>query len=128
MPVFTRTEILQQLDDCARAFTFPMLDNGYVYLADTRLTAYRDESCWAVVIQVLGYSIRQGWHDGLNNALHCFGNCLRRPPGTANEDFLSITADGPEGPTFDDEYGYYVRPEAQSILIRGQRVQLHLSP
>jgi hypothetical protein len=124
---YSQADILKQLDACARAFTFPMLDNGYVYLADTRLTAYGDETRWALVIEVLGYGTREGGHDGMNNALYCFGNCLGRPPGTANEDFLTVTADGPEGPTFDDEFGLYVRPGVQSILIRGERAALDLS-
>lgn len=128
MAVFNQLQILNQLDACARAFTFPMLDNGYVYLGDVRLTAYCDERRWALVIEVLGYGTREGGHDGVNNALYCFGNCLMRPPGTANEDFLSVTSDGPEGPTFEDEFGFYVRPEARSILIRDELVALDLTP
>ena len=34
-------KILGVLDACSDAATFPMLDNGYVYLAATRLSAYR---------------------------------------------------------------------------------------
>lgn len=125
---YTAEDILGQFDDCARQGTFPMLDNGYVYPGDTRLSAYRDQGRWALVIEVLGYNLRAGDHNGLSNCLHCFGNCLKRPPGTANEDFLSVTEDGPEGPTFDDEYGWYVREEASSLRIRGVTVPLRLSP
>ncbi|MGV3724318.1 MAG: DUF7003 family protein [Actinomycetota bacterium] len=128
MPAFTQADILKQLDACARAFTFPMLDNGYVYPADTRLAAFGDETRWALVIEVLGFGTREGGHDGVNNALYCFGNCLSRPPGAANEDFLAVTADGPEGHTFTDEFGLYVQPGVQSILIRGERAALDLSP
>jgi len=128
MPAFTQADILKQLDACARAFTFPMLDNGYVYLADTRLTAYRDGGRWALVIEVLGYGAREGGHDGMNNALYCFGNCLRRPPGTASGDFLAVTADAPEGTTFSEDRSSVARPDAPSILIRGRRVALDLSP
>ncbi|MDS0860972.1 hypothetical protein NUV25_25000 [Burkholderia pseudomultivorans] len=32
--------ILSVLDDCCEQFSFPMLDNGYVYLAATRLSLY----------------------------------------------------------------------------------------
>ena len=35
--LFTTEEILAQLDQCAADFEFPMLDNGYVHLADVRL-------------------------------------------------------------------------------------------
>lgn len=125
---YSTEEILKQLDTCARDFTFPMLDNGYVYFGDTRLSAYQDVNRWALIIEVLGYSVRAGNHDGLNNCLHCFGNCLKRSPGTANEDFLSVTDDGLESPTFDDVYGWYIRKEARTIRIRGIDVPLKLNP
>ena len=124
---YTRAEILAQLDACAQAFTFPMLDNGYVYPGDVRLTAYRDDERWALVIEAVGYHAQAGGHDGLYNCLHLFGNCLSRPPGTANEDFISLTGDGPDGPTFDDEFEWYVRPEVRSIRIRGQVVPVDVS-
>ena len=50
--------ILSVLDRCCDAFTFPMLDNGYVYLAATRLSLYRTAADWAMVIEVFGYSPR----------------------------------------------------------------------
>lgn len=125
---FTGEEILQQWDDCARAFQFPMLDNGHVYPATVRLTGYRDEARWAVVIEAIGYHARAGGHDGIHNCLHCYGNCLPRPPGTANADFLFPTEDGLEGPTFDDEYEFFVRPEARSIVLRGQVILLQVQP
>jgi hypothetical protein len=53
-------EILAVLDGCFDSFTFPMLDNGYVYLAATRLSAYRSESDWAIAIEVFGFSPRAG--------------------------------------------------------------------
>ncbi len=51
-------EILSVLDQCCSSYTFPALDNGYVYLAATRLTLYRSVSDWALVIEVFGYSPR----------------------------------------------------------------------
>jgi hypothetical protein len=126
-PPYTQEEILAQLDECARGFTFPMLDNGYVYPADTRLSAFRDDSRWALIIEVLGFNPRAGGHSGIENCLYCFGNCLRRPPGTANEDFLSVTDDGPEGPTFNEDEEC-VSEKARSIRIRGRTVALKLTP
>ena len=123
---FTTNEILAQLDRCAAEFTFPMLDNGYVYLADVRLEAYRDEARWAMVIEVVGFNIRAGAHDGINNCLHLFGNCLKRPPGTANEDFLHLTDDGADEPIFVEDSLDIVRPEAKAIYVRGQEVEFTL--
>lgn len=56
-------KILSVLDGCCNAFTFPMLDNGYVYLAASRLSAHYSESDWAIVIEIFGYSPRSGFPD-----------------------------------------------------------------
>jgi hypothetical protein len=40
-----------------------MLDNGYVYLAATRLSLYRSPEDWAMVIEVFGFSPRSGLPD-----------------------------------------------------------------
>lgn len=55
--------ILSVLDRCCDAYTFPMLDNGYVYLAATRLSLYRSDEDWAMVIEVFGFSPRLGLPD-----------------------------------------------------------------
>src|SRR5262249_4183660 len=55
--------ILSILDRCCDPFTFPMLDNGYVYLAATRLSLYRSVMDWAIVIEVFGFSPRSGLPD-----------------------------------------------------------------
>ena len=56
----TANEVLSVLDRCAQALTFPMLDNGYVYLAAPRLSLHRSTTDWAVVIELFGYSPRAG--------------------------------------------------------------------
>jgi Family of unknown function (DUF7003) len=66
--------ILEVLDECCDAYTFPMLDNGYVYLAATRLSVFRSEIDWAIVIEVFGFSPRSGLPD---IHVHTFGSCLR---------------------------------------------------
>lgn len=55
---FEAREILSILDRCCDAFTFPMLDNGYVYLAATRLSLYRSPEDWALAIEIFGFSPR----------------------------------------------------------------------
>src|SRR5688572_14166398 len=56
-------DILRILDVAAESFWFPMLDNGYLYLAATRLSLYRSDVDWALVIEVFGYSPRGGLPD-----------------------------------------------------------------
>lgn len=119
---FSAREILEQLDACAERYEFPMLDNGYVHLAEARLHAFRDAGRWAMVIEVLGANNRADGHEGIDNCLHLFGNCLTVEPGTCDEGFINPTSDGPEGPTF-DEYRT-VRREAKTIRIRGEVVEI----
>lgn len=59
----TVDEILSVLDAASEAFAFPVLDNGYVYLAATRLALFRSERDWAIVIEVFGFSPRAGSPD-----------------------------------------------------------------
>jgi hypothetical protein len=66
--------VLKVLDRCAAAFTFPVLDNGYVYLAATRLTLHRSAEDWAIVIEVFGFSPRAGLPD---IAIYSFGSRLQ---------------------------------------------------
>jgi len=46
--------ILDQFDLAAKNFAFPMLDNGYVYPADVRLSIFRDQVRWLIIVEVLG--------------------------------------------------------------------------
>jgi hypothetical protein len=123
---FTKEEILNQLDEHARGFTFPMLDNGYVYLADTRLSAYRNESGWALVIEIIGANYKAGGYHGIDNTLHCYGNCLFCKTGTANENFLKFIADGEGERLFDEEYEWYVNPGTQNLRLREALIPLNL--
>ncbi len=70
---WTSEEILAILDQCAAAFTFPTLDNGYVYLAASRLSLHRTETDWGMVIEVFGYSPRAGLPD---THIHTFASTL----------------------------------------------------
>lgn len=55
--------ILGVFDQSAEAFTFPMLDNGYVYLAASRLSLFRSDEHWAAVFEIFGFSPRAGRPD-----------------------------------------------------------------
>jgi hypothetical protein len=66
-------DILSMLDRCCDAYTFPMLHNGYVYLAGTRLSLYRSATDWAMVIEVFGFSPRSEVPD---THIHTFASRL----------------------------------------------------
>jgi hypothetical protein len=109
--------ILAQLDQAAADFVFPMLDNGYVHLVDTRLHAFADAERWALVLEVVGYSYRS---TALDNALHIYGEPLARPPGTSNDDFLFPVDSDPA----DDASPTGVREGLTHLTVRGQQVAL----
>jgi hypothetical protein len=118
-------EILAQLDKCSSEYTFPMLDNGYVYPAGTKLTAYRDDMRWVIVIEVIGFSYRGGGHNGISNCLHIYGNCLNYEPGTQNENFIYLTDDANNCNTFDDEEYFYLNPDCTNFILRDQILPLY---
>lgn len=132
----TPEKILSILDGCCRAATFPMLDNGYLYLAATRLSAFRSSQDWAVVIEVFGYSPRSGVPD---LHIYTFGSCLhnRNPreryvsrqayehylesnPHNESRFFTPVS----EGPWLDPDDCEHVAVGATEVLLRGRRVSL----
>ena len=124
MPKYSKKDILHQLDLCAGEYTFPMLDNGYIYPIDSRLSAYRDDKRWVLIIEVIGFSNRGKGHKGINNGLYIFGNCLKFTPGTNNANFICFTSDAFEGPAFEQEYEESLNPEVNSILLRGNKIKM----
>jgi hypothetical protein len=128
--------ILSILDRCCDSFTFPMLDNGYVYLAATRLSLYRSKMDWAVVIEVFGFSPRAGLPD---TSIQTFASRLydRNPPenyvnrqayerylaNNPNNEFRSIFPVD-EGLWQDAENAEFVSEDAHEVLVRNQAIPL----
>lgn len=133
---FDPEEILSILDRCCDAFTFPMLDNGYVYLAATRLSLYRSPTDWAMVIEVFGFSPRAGLPD---TAIQTFASRLhdRNPSehyvsrlayesylvNNPHNEFRSVYPVN-EGPWQDTEDEEFVAPDANVIVVRDQTIAL----
>jgi len=128
--MWSAEQILQVLDECCDAYTFPMLDNGYVYLAGTRLSVHRSESDWAIVIEVFGFSPRSGLPDiqvytfgsRLRNrnsptdyvTPEAYENYLRSNPNNESRFFFPIA----EGPWQDSEDCEFVTPQASVVPVR----------
>ena len=124
--------ILSVLDRCCNTFKFPMLDNGYFYLAATRLSLHRTAADWAMVFEVFGYSPRTGQP---NLFIETFAStlCNRNipevyPNGDAYEKYL---ANNPNNETravypidgddwIDDQEG--VVNDAKELVLRGQKL------
>ena len=134
--MWTTEEILHVLDDCCEAFTFPMLDNGYVYLAAARLSLHRSSEDWALVIEVFGFSPRGGIPDlyvhtfasRLRNrdesshyvSREAYDNYIRNNPHNESRFFHPIH----EGAWQDDDDLELVASDATSVTVRNQVVEL----
>jgi hypothetical protein len=59
----TEPSILEILDAGCRSAAVPMLDNGYLYLAATRLSLFRSDEAWAMTFEIFGFSPRTGEPD-----------------------------------------------------------------
>ena len=133
---FDPEDILSILDRCCDAFTFPMLDNGYVYLAATRLSLYRSATDWAMAIEVFGFSPRAGLPD---THIKTFASRLhdRDPPEryVNRQAYERYLANNPhneyrsvfpvhEGPWQDAEEMEYVSPSANAVVVRNQPIAL----
>ena len=117
-------EILNQLDKNTKEYNFPMLDNGYVYLAGTKMSLYRDSLRWALIIEVVGFNYRGGGHNGISNCIHIYGNCLLLNEGMNNENFINLTDNYNHCNTFDEEEEFYLNPNCDSFLLRGNVTKL----
>lgn len=130
---WTKNEILSVLDQCCESFTFPMLDNGYVYMAATRLSAFRSAADWHLAIEVFGFSPRAGIPD--TNVYH-FGSSLvrQKTPESfvspdAYENYLKNNPNNEsdfiypieEGDWIDPEFGETVTP-GTSLSLRGVQI------
>jgi hypothetical protein len=132
MMSFVPEHILSVLDRCCDAYTFPMLDNGYVYPAATRLSLHRSMTNWAMVIEVFGFSPRAGLPD---THVYTFADRLhdRDPPEryVTRDAFERYLANNPhndsrfvapidEGPWLDAVDGELVAEDATEVVVRNQ--------
>lgn len=122
---YTQIQISSQLDACAADWTFPILDNGYVYLVDVRLSAYRTERYWALIIEVLGCDYRAG---GVFNTLYCYGNCFTQTPGRAVKGDIAILDASFYESALEDEDFWDVQSETGTINVRNTLVTYDVSP
>jgi len=122
---YTQSQILSQLDACATDYTFPMLDNGYVYLADVRLGAYRTERYWALIIEVLGSNFRAS---GVFDYIDRFGNCFLQRPIPPDEDMLPVINDASNYTIFPDEDHWDIHQEKGLLRVRSESVPYDVTP
>jgi hypothetical protein len=132
----TPDDILAVLDQGARDFTFPMLDNGYVYLAATRLSVFSSVADWAIVFEVFGFSPRAGLPDLFVTAFtsrpvhdkiasdfasdEAYRNFLQRNAKLHQDVCFPIEDED----WIDAEDGEHVNGSAASLRLRGETIPL----
>jgi hypothetical protein len=72
---YTEAEILNQLDQCAEEFRFPILNSIDSYYADIRLTSFRSSEGWLIVFEEV--SLYEEYL--FTNNIFAYANKLRSP-------------------------------------------------
>ena len=110
-----------------------MLDNGYVYLAATRLSVFRSPDDWAITIEVFGFSPRSGIPDThiytFAGELHNRRSCEKWEKPEAYELYLINNPHNEsrfiypvaEGDWMDGEF---VATNASEVMLRGELLPL----
>ena len=113
-----REEILYQLDTEAESYVFPMLDNGYYYHGDQKLTIFRDQERWAILLEVLAFNNHESSINGITTIANVFGNCLTG--WNDNDNFNYFASDNGVDTFLYDETKYvpYLNDKASSIKVR----------
>jgi hypothetical protein len=118
-------EILEVLDQCCEHHRFPMLDNGYFYLAASRLSLFRSSTDWAMVIEIFGYSPRAGIPD---THVYTLGSRVQRMRGetdfvsrAAFENYLANNPHNESSFIYPIEEGAWQDDSSVELLARGQR-------
>jgi hypothetical protein len=109
---------LRDLDKHASEFNFPVLDNAYVEMAATRLTAFRGAEDWAIAFEVLGYSTNEGSFVG---DLYAFGSRLQK------EGFISsrtVMSPFPNYPLIDPQTEAWIADwKHWAVIVKGRLYQ-----
>ena len=120
-----RNEILHQLDIEAESYVFPMLDNGYYYHGDQKLTIFRDEKRWAILLEILAFNNHEYSIDGITTIANVFGNCLTG--WNDNDNFIYFASDHFIETFLYDETNHipYLNNQATGIKVRDKVIPIH---
>jgi hypothetical protein len=113
-------DILRVLDSACESFTFPMLDNGYFYLAATRLSLFGSPEDWAVVFEVFGFSPREGTP---STVIQTFASRLPRKNHLINDPHYDFRSVYPLG-QIDWEDAECVADGVREVTLRGRKINL----
>lgn len=120
-----KEDVLRQLDEGAEGFDFPMLDNGFFYHGDQKMTIYRDDKRWAMVVEIIAFLTKEENISGITTISSVFGNCVSGKTGSPA--FKNLVEDADE-PTFlydEDNFIPYLNPDASQIKVRGTFIPIN---
>lgn len=132
----TSQKILAILDEEARNFVFPMLDNGYIYPAAARLSLYRSDSDWALVFETFEYSPRAGEPDCMITTFASRPGGRKTPQQFHPEEAYSAYLEQQryceqnfvhpitDTSIYSEDYDEFVVSGATSVRLRGQTIAL----
>jgi hypothetical protein len=112
------SDVLQQLDEYDdRPMGFPHF--GTFYPVDVRLSVYRSDQSWGIIIETLVFDDGPTRHDCIRSLAFCYGSDLPEAPGVRYRQ-ARLTDDGPSGPLFDpaDILGHVISPSATDMRVR----------
>ncbi len=124
--MYTREDILSDLDSNPNYEFFLDLEHGYFYTAGSRLNLFADENRWAIVFEKSGFGNRTG---NAEIELNYLGNCMINPPNAGlNDQFISsvnmITIiDAEDLELIADGYEL-VSKKAETINVRGKAISI----
>jgi hypothetical protein len=122
MATFTADEILTYFDRCEEQYEFPSMDAIYVPGA-VRLTAYRDEERWAILVEILCLWLGTGGPN-IETIISRLGNCVETTPVVSDDAVGGLTCldenDEPVSIDVDEWKGW----PGVTALIRGKRVPI----
>ena len=94
---YDEKEILDQLDQCAEEFRFPILNNIHSHLAEIRLTSFRSSEEWLIVFEEVALFQEYVFM----NTVSAYGNKVRSPGVQLGID--NIIKPIPGKPIFNDD-------------------------
>jgi uncharacterized protein DUF7003 len=109
------SEILKQLDKYYEDLEFPLPRNANYPMADVRLTAFRNQSEWLIVFEVIAAAISQGWFQDM---IFAYGNRVKAPGLLTAENVVQAA---PGYPIRDADGRFILNLDHFEVLIRGQK-------
>lgn len=111
--------VLDLLDDYARIFDFPVLDNDYMRMADCRLSTFRDNK-WLIVFQIIGFNVKASL---FYNTVYAYGDIISQSGIYSS---LEIFREHPDRPFEDDDGNVLLDPTDFSIILDDVRYDYSL--